>query len=79
MSLEPSSFTDEKFALYQRYQRDIHKEEEDKPFKTTPKGTTQRRAVTRDYEKEIDELYEGWQAAVSATQSFKPKTAAEEQ
>ncbi|KAK5796746.1 hypothetical protein VI817_006030 [Penicillium citrinum] len=30
----------------------------DKPFKTTPKGTTQRRAVTRDYEKEINELYE---------------------
>ncbi|KAJ5408352.1 hypothetical protein N7509_002235 [Penicillium cosmopolitanum] len=29
-----------------------------KPFKTTPKGTTQRRAVARDYEKEIDQIYE---------------------
>lgn len=29
-----------------------------KPFKTTPKGTTQRRAVIRDYEKEIDQIYE---------------------
>lgn len=29
----------------------------DKPFKSTPKGTTQRRAVVRDYEKEIDALY----------------------
>lgn len=29
-----------------------------KPFKTTPKGSTQRRAVIRDYEKEIDQIYE---------------------
>lgn len=29
-----------------------------KPFKITPKGTTQRRAVVRDYEKEIDQIYE---------------------
>lgn len=29
-----------------------------KPFKTTPKGTTQRRAVVRDYEKEINAIYE---------------------
>ncbi|KAJ9252890.1 hypothetical protein DTO195F2_7311 [Paecilomyces variotii] len=28
-----------------------------KPFKRTPKGTIQRRAVLRDYEKEIDALY----------------------
>ncbi|KAJ5084373.1 hypothetical protein NUU61_008952 [Penicillium alfredii] len=28
-----------------------------KPFKLTPKGTTQRRAVVRDYEKEIDAIY----------------------
>ncbi|GJE84438.1 arginyl-tRNA--protein transferase 1 [Phanerochaete sordida] len=30
VTLEPSSYTDEKFALYRRYQKDIHKEEEDK-------------------------------------------------
>ena len=29
-----------------------------KPFKTTPKGTTQRRAVVREYEKEINDIYE---------------------
>ncbi|KAJ5670286.1 acetyl-CoA synthetase-like protein [Penicillium maclennaniae] len=29
-----------------------------KPFKRTPKGTTQRRAVIRDYEKEINAIYE---------------------
>lgn len=29
-----------------------------KPFKTTPKGTTQRRAVLRDYENEINAIYE---------------------
>lgn len=29
-----------------------------KPFKKTPKGTTQRRAVLRDYEKEINAIYE---------------------
>jgi len=29
-----------------------------KPFKTTPKGTTQRRAVVRDYEQEINAIYE---------------------
>jgi nucleoside-diphosphate-sugar epimerase/acyl-CoA synthetase (AMP-forming)/AMP-acid ligase II len=29
-----------------------------KPFKKTPKGTTQRRAVVRDYEKEINAIYE---------------------
>lgn len=29
-----------------------------KPFKKTPKGTVQRRAVLRDYEEEIDALYE---------------------
>lgn len=28
-----------------------------KPFKTTPKGSVQRRAVLRDYEKEIDAMY----------------------
>ncbi|KAJ5834349.1 hypothetical protein N7447_000375 [Penicillium robsamsonii] len=28
-----------------------------KPFKTTPKGSVQRRAVIRDYEKEIDAMY----------------------
>ncbi|KAF7597548.1 hypothetical protein BBP40_000026 [Aspergillus hancockii] len=28
-----------------------------KPFQITPKGSTQRRLVTRDYEKEIDEIY----------------------
>ncbi|KAJ5694125.1 hypothetical protein N7536_004537 [Penicillium majusculum] len=28
-----------------------------KPFKTTPKGSVQRRAVLRDYEKEIDVMY----------------------
>jgi nucleoside-diphosphate-sugar epimerase len=28
-----------------------------KPFQTTPKGSTQRRLVTRDYEKEIDDIY----------------------
>ncbi|KAL4860612.1 hypothetical protein BDV12DRAFT_209040 [Aspergillus spectabilis] len=28
-----------------------------KPFKLTPKGTTQRRAVNKDYEKEIDAIY----------------------
>lgn len=28
-----------------------------KPFKRTPKGTTQRRAVLRDYEKEINAIY----------------------
>lgn len=30
----------------------------DKPFKTTPKGTTQRRLVNKDYVKEIDAIYE---------------------
>ncbi|KAJ9194745.1 hypothetical protein DTO164E3_7166 [Paecilomyces variotii] len=30
----------------------------DKPFKTTPKGTTQRRLVNQDYAKEIDAIYE---------------------
>jgi nucleoside-diphosphate-sugar epimerase/acyl carrier protein len=29
----------------------------DKPFKTTPKGTTQRRAVNNDYKEEIDAVY----------------------
>ncbi|KAB8226591.1 hypothetical protein BDV33DRAFT_197585 [Aspergillus novoparasiticus] len=29
----------------------------EKPFKTTPKGTTQRRAVNRDYKEEIDAIY----------------------
>ncbi|KAJ5085572.1 hypothetical protein N7532_010343 [Penicillium argentinense] len=29
-----------------------------KPFKMTPKGSTQRRAVLRDYENEIDAIYE---------------------
>lgn len=29
--LEPSSFTDEKFALYQSYQRNIHHEEDKMP------------------------------------------------
>jgi nucleoside-diphosphate-sugar epimerase len=29
----------------------------DKPFKRTPKGTVQRRAVLRDYEEEIDAIY----------------------
>ncbi|KAJ5157506.1 acetyl-CoA synthetase-like protein [Penicillium canariense] len=29
-----------------------------KPFKRTPKGSVQRRAVLRDYEKEINEIYE---------------------
>ncbi|KAE8391028.1 hypothetical protein BDV23DRAFT_171944 [Aspergillus alliaceus] len=28
-----------------------------KPFQTTPKGSTQRRLVTRDYEKEIEAIY----------------------
>ncbi|KAE8335493.1 hypothetical protein BDV24DRAFT_156005 [Aspergillus arachidicola] len=28
-----------------------------KPFQTTPKGSTQRRLVTRDYEKEIEDIY----------------------
>ncbi|KAJ5385268.1 hypothetical protein N7517_003179 [Penicillium concentricum] len=31
--------------------------EKTKPFKTTPKGTIQRRAVLRDYEKEISAMY----------------------
>ncbi|KAJ3521251.1 hypothetical protein NM688_g9040 [Phlebia brevispora] len=31
VTLEPASYTDEKFALYQIYQRDIHKEQEKKP------------------------------------------------
>ncbi|KAJ9237119.1 putative nonribosomal peptide synthetase [Paecilomyces variotii] len=30
----------------------------DKPFKTTPKGTTQRRLVNNDYEPEINTIYE---------------------
>ena len=30
VSLEPSSYTDEKFALYKVYQKEIHKEEEEK-------------------------------------------------
>lgn len=30
VTLEPSSFTPEKFALYQTYQREVHKEEEEK-------------------------------------------------
>lgn len=29
-----------------------------KPFKTTPKGTTQRGAVLRDYAQEINAIYE---------------------
>lgn len=29
----------------------------EKPFKTTPKGTTQRQAVNRDYKEEIDTIY----------------------
>ncbi|KAE8375247.1 hypothetical protein BDV26DRAFT_299832 [Aspergillus bertholletiae] len=29
----------------------------DKPFKTTPKGTTQRQAVNKDYKEEIDAFY----------------------
>ncbi|KAB8258604.1 hypothetical protein BDV32DRAFT_68400 [Aspergillus pseudonomiae] len=29
----------------------------EKPFKTTPKGTTQRQAVNRDYKEEIDAIY----------------------
>ena len=31
ITLEPSSYTEEKFALYQSYQRDIHHEEEKQP------------------------------------------------
>jgi nucleoside-diphosphate-sugar epimerase/acyl carrier protein len=31
----------------------------DKPFKRTPKGTVQRRAVLRDYEEEIGAIYDG--------------------
>ena len=30
VTLEPSSFTPEKFALYQKYQREVHKEETEK-------------------------------------------------
>jgi arginine-tRNA-protein transferase len=30
VSLEPSSFTQEKFELYRKYQQDIHHEEEEK-------------------------------------------------
>ena len=30
-------------------------------------------------QEKIDELYEGWQSAVSATQSFKPKHVKEEE
>ena len=30
VTLEPSSYTAEKFALYQKYQREVHKEEEEK-------------------------------------------------
>ncbi|THV08686.1 hypothetical protein K435DRAFT_959219, partial [Dendrothele bispora CBS 962.96] len=31
ITLEPSSYTDEKFALYQKYQKEIHHEEEKRP------------------------------------------------
>jgi arginine-tRNA-protein transferase len=30
-TLEPSSYTEEKFELYAKYQKDIHHEEEKKP------------------------------------------------
>ncbi|KAL4807921.1 hypothetical protein BDV18DRAFT_168140 [Aspergillus unguis] len=37
-----------------------------KPFKTTPKGTTQRKAVNKDYEAEIDALYAAAEAESTA-------------
>lgn len=44
----------------------------EKPFKSTPKGTIQRRAVVRDYEKEIDALYAAGQE--DDLETFLPET-----
>jgi aryl carrier-like protein len=46
----------------------------DKPFLVTPKGTTQRRAITSDYQEEIEALYEAAKANEAADVPPLPET-----